>query len=112
MNDLIVMKRFEIVVKLEHHDPLTELLKRSGILGYTVMKSAGGLGAPGIRNPDDLLLPDENTVTVFICNEDLAQKMLDELRPAMKDFGGICLITDCHAQTHSNYQGRTLQISE
>lgn len=98
MNDSIVMKRFEIVVGIEQFDQLIELLKRSGIRGYTVIKGVGGLGKRGIRNPDDVLLTDENALIIFACKEDQAQKALDELRPAMKGFGGMCLISDCHAQ--------------
>lgn len=102
MNDSIVMKRFEVVVGIEHLDQLIELLRTSKIRGYTVIKDAGGLGTRGMRNPDDVLLTDENAVTIFACKEDQAQKVLDELRPAMKGFGGMCLISDCHAQTHSD----------
>lgn len=100
MNNSIAMKRFEVIVEMEYHDALIELLKRSGIRGYTVIKDAGGRGARGLRNPDDRILPDENAVTIFACKEDLAQKVLNELQPAMKGFGGICMISDCHAQTH------------
>lgn len=101
MNGSIVMKRFEIVIGTEQLNQLIELLERSGIRGYTVIKGAGGLGTRGIRNPDDVLLTDENAVIIFACKEDQAQKVLDELRPAMKGFGGMCLISNCHAQTHS-----------
>ncbi len=102
MNGSIVMKRFEIVIGTEQLNQLIELLERSGIRGYTVIKDAGGLGTRGIRNPDDVLLTDENAVIIFACKEDQAQKVLDELRPAMKGFGGMCLISNCHAQTHSS----------
>ena len=99
MSDSIVMKRFEIVTGVEHLDQLIELLKRTEIRGYTVLKDAGGFGSRGIRNPDDALITDENAVTIFACKEDQAQKVLNELRPVMKGFGGMCLISDCHAQT-------------
>ena len=58
-------------------------------------------GSRGTRNPDDVLITDENAVTIFACKEDQAQKVLNELQPAMKGFGGMCLISDCHAQTSS-----------
>lgn len=99
MNDSIIMKKFEIVTGVEHLDQLIELLKKTEIRGYTVLKDAGGFGSRGIRSPDDVLITDENAVTIFACKEDQAQKVLNELRPAMKGFGGMCLISDCHAQT-------------
>ena len=101
MNDSIVMKRFEIVTGIEHLDQLIELLKKTEIRGYTVIKDAGGFGSRGTRNPDDVLITDENAVTIFACKEDQAQKVLNELQPAMKGFGGMCLISNCYAQTSS-----------
>ena len=94
---MILMKRFEIVVGIEHLNQLIELLERSEVRGYTVIKNAGGLGSQGIRNPDDVLIADENAVIILACKENQAQKVINELRPAMKDLNGMCLISDCHA---------------
>ncbi|MBY0485114.1 transcriptional regulator [Nitrosomonas sp.] len=97
MNDSILMKRFEIVIGVGHLNHLMELLERSGVCGYTVLKNAGGLGSQGIRNPDDVLITDENAVIILACKEEQAQILLNELRPAMKSFSGMCLISDCYA---------------
>ena len=32
---------------------------------------------------------------VLACKEDQAQKVVNELRPSLKGFGGMCLISDC-----------------
>ena len=90
------MKRFEIVIGAGYLDQLIELLERSGLRGYTVIKNAGGLGSQGKRNPDDVLIADENAVIILACNEDQAQAVLNELQPAMKSFNGMCLISDCY----------------
>lgn len=100
MNDSIIMKRFEIVIEVGHLNHLMELLERSEVRGYTVIKNVGGLGLQGTRNPDDVLIADENAVIILACKEDQAQKVLNELWPAMKSFSGMCLISDCYAQTH------------
>ena len=97
---MILMKRFEIVVGIEHLNQLIELLERSEVRGYTVIKKAGGLGSRGERNPDDLLVADENAVIILACKEDQAQKMLNELRPAMEGLNGMSLISNCHAHVH------------
>lgn len=96
MNDSIIMKRFEIVIGTGHLNHLMELLDRSEVDGYTVFKNAGGLGSRGTRNPDDILIADENVVIILACKEDQAQKVLNELQPAMKSFNGMCLISNCH----------------
>ena len=89
------MKRFEIVIGIEQLEQLVELLEKTGVRGYTVIKNAGGYGSRGARNPDDVLMEEENVVIVLACKEDQAQKVLNELRPVMKGLGGMCLISDC-----------------
>ena len=95
MNNTIAMKRFEIVVGIEQLERLTELLEKCEVRGYTVLKNAGGLGSRGMRNPDDVLMEQENVMVVLACKEDQAQKVLNEIRPALKGLGGMCLISEC-----------------
>lgn len=95
MNNTIAMKRFEIVIGIEQLDQLMELLERTEVRGYTVIKNAGGYGSRGARRPDDVLMTDENVVVILACKDDQAQRVLNELRPAMKELGGMCLISDC-----------------
>lgn len=95
MNNTIAMRRFEIVIGVEQLDHLTDLLDRCAVRGYTVLKNAGGLGSRGVRDPGDVLLEQENVMVVLACKEDQAQKIVNEIRPALKGWGGMCLISDC-----------------
>jgi len=95
MNNTIKMKRFEIVLGIEQLEQLVELLDKCGVRGYTVIKNLGGLGSRGVRNPDDVLMEEENVMVVLACKEDQAQRVVNELRPELKGFGGMCLISDC-----------------
>ena len=96
MNNTIAMKRFEIVIGIEQLEQLMDMLEKCSVRGYTVIKNAGGYGSRGARNPDDVLMEQENVVVVLACKDDQAQKVLNELRPAMKGLGGMCLISDCY----------------
>lgn len=96
MNNTIAMKRFEIVVGIEQLERVTQLLEKCNVRGYTVIKNAGGLGSRGMRNPDDVLMEEENVMVVLACKEEQAQKVLNEIRPALKSLGGMCLISDCN----------------
>ena len=89
------MKRFEIVVGIEQLERVTELLEKCSVRGYTVLKQAGGLGSRGVRDPGDVLMEQENVMVVLACKEDQAQKVLNEIRPALKGLGGMCLISEC-----------------
>ncbi|PSJ18215.1 DUF190 domain-containing protein [Nitrosomonas supralitoralis] len=95
MNNTIAMKRFEMVVGVEQLEQLMELLNRCKVTGYTVLKNIGGLGSRGVRNPDDVILEEENVMVVLACKEEQAQKVVNELKPALKGLGGMCLISEC-----------------
>ena len=92
---LLSMKRIEIVVNEESLDELLKLLREANVRGYTVRKKAGGLGSTGERNPDDYALEQNNAIMVLACEEDQAEKIVMTLHPRLKDFGGMCLVSDC-----------------
>lgn len=95
MNNTIAMKRFEIVVGIEKLEELVEILDNTGVRGYSLIKNVGGLGSRGVRDPDDVLYEQENVMVVLACKDDQAQKVVSGLKPVLKGFGGMCLISDC-----------------
>ena len=95
MNNTLAMKRFEIVVGIEQLGQLTEILEKASVRGYTAIKNVGGLGSRGVRDPGDVLMEQENVMVILACKDDQAQKLVNELRPALKGLGGMCLISDC-----------------
>ena len=92
---LIPMSRIEIVVDEESLVELLELCKETGVRGYTVIKQAGGLGSRGERRPDDFPLEEKNAVVILACEGKQAERIIMSLRPKLKEFGGMCLISDC-----------------
>lgn len=92
---LISMKRIEIVIEEEALGELLELLRSGGVRGYTFIKQAGGLGSRGERRPDDMALEEKNAVVILACEEKQAERLVMALRPKLKGFGGMCLISDC-----------------
>ncbi|MCP5244548.1 MAG: transcriptional regulator [Burkholderiales bacterium] len=95
MNSTISMKRIEIVIAEEELENLIHLLMETSVRGYTVLKKAGGLGSRGTRSPDDVLWQEENAVVILACKQDQADKIVAALRPRLKEFGGMCLLSDC-----------------
>jgi nitrogen regulatory protein PII len=92
---LLSMKRIEIVVDEESLRELVRLLREANVRGYTVIKGAGGLGSRGERNPDDYVFEDENAVMVLACEESQAERIVTMLLPKLREFGGMCLISNC-----------------
>jgi nitrogen regulatory protein PII len=92
---LIAMSRIEIVIDEESLADLLELCRGAGVRGYTFIKQAGGLGSRGERRPDDYALEEKNAVVILACEEKQAERIIMSLRPKLKEFGGMCLISDC-----------------
>ncbi len=92
---LISMKRIEIVINEDSIDELLEMLHTTDVRGYTVIKKAGGLGSTGMRDPDDYALKENNMIIVLACKEDQAENVIMTIHPRLKEFGGMCLISDC-----------------
>lgn len=95
MDSTISMKRIEIVIDAEKLEELISLLMETGVRGYTVLKKAGGLGTRGTRSPDDVLWEQENAIVILACKDDQASRVVNLLRPKLKGFGGMCLVSDC-----------------
>jgi nitrogen regulatory protein PII len=92
---LIAMKRIEIVIEEESLGDLIGLFKSVNVRGYTFINRAGGLGTRGERRPDDYALQEKNAVVILACEENQAERVITALRPRLKDFGGMCLVSDC-----------------
>jgi nitrogen regulatory protein PII len=92
---VVAMKRIEIVVDEESLREMTRLFREAKVQGYTIIKGAGGLGSRGERNPDDYVFEDENAVMVIACEEAQAEKIIDLLQPRLREFGGMCIVSDC-----------------
>ncbi|MBY0498730.1 MAG: transcriptional regulator [Nitrosomonas sp.] len=91
----VSMKRIEIVIHEERLDDLIQLFHEAEVYGYTLIKKAGGFGSTGERDQDDFILEQYNAVLVLVCDKNQADKLLAVLQPKIKDFGGMCLISDC-----------------
>lgn len=95
MNATITLKRLEIVIDEEKLEELINILNEVGIRGYTFIKQAGGLGSRGTRRPDDIFFEQTNAMFILACEEKQAERLVTALRPRLKEFGGMCLISDC-----------------
>lgn len=92
---LLSMKRIDIVINEDSLGELRELLEEANVRGFTVIKRVGGLGSTGERNPEDYALAENNALIVLACEEKQAEKVITTLHPRLKEFGGMCLISDC-----------------
>jgi len=94
-------KRLEIVIERSQAQRVGQLLKDVGASGYTIIQNAGGGGDRGYRRADDVTDADENCVfIVAVEDEALVEAIVDGVRPFLKRFGGVCLVSDANWVSH------------
>jgi nitrogen regulatory protein PII len=89
------MKRLDIVVDALELSNVAAVLDRAGVSGYTIIREVTGKGDRGDRSGDDLAGALRNGYILCACTDTQAQWIGEALRPVLRRFGGVCLVTDC-----------------
>ncbi len=94
------VKRIEMIVPEHLLREALELIDRHKPGGYTVMRGLSGKGHRGVQSGDGIVGEFSNAWILVACEAALAQPLLDELRPLLVRFGGVCLVSDAQALEH------------
>lgn len=93
-------KKVEIICDTVEVKNVVEILEGIGVTGYTIIRDVVGKGGRGIRRGDDLTDVFKNSMILTVCNAEQIPEVVDAIRPILKKFGGICLISDTHFVIH------------
>jgi nitrogen regulatory protein PII len=89
------IKKVEIIIEYMELAQLLEVLKKEALaVGYTVIKEAFGAGGRGEMAGDGLSGEFTNSYLLIACSEDEAKRIVEIVRPILKRFGGVCLVSD------------------
>jgi nitrogen regulatory protein PII len=88
------VKRVEIVTVAVQRPALLAALEKAGVPGYTVVRHAEGFGDRGRREADELTDVFENVYVLVACPPEVAERVAAAVRPILRRFGGICLVSD------------------
>lgn len=89
------IKKVEIIIDYLELARLLELIQKENIaVGYTVIKEAFGAGGRGEMAGDGLSGEFTNSYLLIACSEDEANRIVEIVRPILKRFGGVCLVSD------------------
>jgi len=88
------IKRVDIVVDHAHAGPMVRALEELGVAGYTVVPGAQGQGRRGMQHADGLMNAASNDLIFTTCDADELARVTTTIRPLLKRFGGICLVSD------------------
>lgn len=94
------VKRIEIVIDQQLLKRVTEILDNAGAEGYTVVNEVAGKGERGMRRGDALADVFTNCYILVACTPDMANAIVEALRPLLKQAGGMCLVSDAQWVKH------------
>lgn len=94
------VKRIELVIEAVEKQRVISTLKAVNIFNYTIYNHVGGYGERGARG--DLAFGEkfENVTFVIACPENRLSTIIESLRPILKSYGGMCLVSDAQWIIH------------
>jgi len=93
-------KKIEIICDTVEVKNVVEILEGIGVTGYTIIRDVVGKGGRGMRRGDDLTDVFKNSMILTVCDDQQIPDVVEAIRPILKKFGGICLISDTHFVIH------------
>jgi len=94
------VKRIEIVVPEFLVDDVVATLTRQGVGSYTVVRGVAGRGERGEQDGRSGEATFSNAMIVVACLPARATTLLEDLRPLLKRYGGVCLVSDALSLRH------------
>jgi nitrogen regulatory protein PII len=94
------VKKVEIVADSLELPNILKVLDKLGVSGYTVIKNVTGKGERGERTGDELTDVFKNSYVMVACPDEQMPALVEAIRPILKRFGGVCLITNAQWVIH------------
>ncbi len=97
---MIPVKRIEIIVDALELPGVLKVLDAAGVSGYTIIKDATGKGERGERGGGELSGAFINSYVMTACPPEQVERVVEALRPILKRYGGVCLVSDAQWLIH------------
>lgn len=95
------MKKVEIIITSLELDKVLSTLEEVGVSGYTIIREVTGKGERGtVSNDLEMGGAFSNGYVMSICTEEQASEFVEIIRPFLKKFGGVCLVSDVNSIIH------------
>lgn len=84
--------RLEIMADSGELHKLTAILNRSKVVTYTIIRNVVSHGVCG--ETEDVGFALENDFIIAFCPPDRIEQLIDEIRPVLNKFGGVCYVSE------------------
>ena len=95
-----LVKRIEIIVPEFLVPDIVERLGRRGLDAYTVSRGLSGRGERGVQDGEGTAGEFSNAAVLVASPPEVLAVLLEELRPLLARYGGLCLVSDALSLRH------------
>ena len=94
------LKKVEVVISSLDAKEVIKTFKKHGHAAYTRIPDIKGSGERGLQDAQGLAKAFSNDMLIFVVNASIFEKVKEEIRQIMEDYGGICLVSDVQSLIH------------
>ncbi|MDQ1273916.1 MAG: hypothetical protein QG591_2546 [Planctomycetota bacterium] len=94
------VSKVEIVVDSVEVENVAKFLDEIGVSGYSIINDVIGKGHRGVRSGYELTDLFKNSYIMVVCDEKEMHRIVEAIRPIIKKFGGICIVSDVVMRIH------------
>jgi nitrogen regulatory protein PII len=88
------VSKVEIIIDSVEVENVAKLLDEIGVTGYSIINDVVGKGSRGVRSGYGLTDLFKNSYIMVVCDEKEMHRIVEAIRPIVKKFGGICIVSD------------------
>lgn len=92
--------KVEIIIDSVEVGNVVKLLDEIGVSGYSIINDVVGKGHRGVRSGDEFTDLFKNSYIMVVCEEKEMHKIVEAVRPIIKKFGGVCIVSDVIMRIH------------
>jgi nitrogen regulatory protein PII len=94
------IKKVEIIIDALEMNQVLNILDEEGVSGYSILRNVTGKGGRGLRSDDELTGVFKNSYVLTACDEESMHRVIERIRPLLRRYGGICLVSDAGMVEH------------
>ncbi len=94
------VSKVEIIIDSLEVESVVKLLDEVGVSGYSIINNVNGKGSRGVRTGDVFTDLFQSSYILVVCEEKMMHKIVEAIRPIIKKFGGICIVSDVIMRIH------------